>query len=252
MKTIQYHGKKLANKNFDRMVVDEKNLLFFHHLAVAEAILLDEENQVCGHLLGVITDDFCEVDYQDDDVAGEYLCFSENNQTITRLLGDDFLIQTRTPFRAIDDTKTRHIRFQTKGSHLIQENIGSYYQTTNHDGIVITGFYKNRLYDLTTGQFLTREYDRLSVIEEDKDRFLAEDVILSSHNLFSDHLLFEINPKGEVLSNVFSKKKNDYLDYGEFYPLSDYTFLRTQELFFGCKPSRGKIYVFEKYTEKRR
>ena len=236
MKEITYHDRRYLRSNDLVMTVDEEKVHFINGIAAVNATVNNEKTYS-----GIINEEYQEV-FDNEYRYGEarrYLMFLDYNTNIFRCGENDFIVTVRTGDKYHFSDSYKHIRIKDMEATLINNGIGEYFKT-NLENILIIGGHRNwhdkGLYNVTKGEHICKGYDEISIIEGYPDRFFVKKRVTSltekstDEDLYlTDDLYFQIDQNGHIISKIFSRRKMQYLDYGDL-NIDNYPMYCEQEL----------------------
>lgn len=212
MKEITLNDVNYLRNRITSITVDETNLEFKNGIAVAEAHVdaIDFWNEPYSYnCMGLIDENFHEV-YNDthhgNGVKERNLMFLQYNRNIIRCGDNDFIVEVDCCDDGRSWTEYRHVRIVDGIPILITDKL-SHCQITNHENLVISGFSSKKLYDVTTGEFITPS---LFDIKESKINTEVFDVVAKitsgeeKNPRYVEYLYFKINTKGQRVSYILS------------------------------------------------
>lgn len=219
MKEISLNKVTYLRSTITSIIVDETKLEFKNGVAVAEADVSARDlfnESYTYKCMGLIDENFHEVyadSHHGNEIKERNLMFLPYNKNIIRCGDNDFIVEVYCGDDGASWTEYRHIRI-VDGIPLMQNKLNKC-QITNHENLVISGYTGyNRLYDVTTGEYITPVlYD----IKESKVNTEVFDIVAKitsseeKNSWYVEYLYFKINTKGQIVSKILSSLASDYI-----------------------------------------
>lgn len=207
MKKIITKNKNYLERNIVNLEVDEKSLAFINGLAVARVKII-YANQYNCYKFCIINKDYEEAfTYNNENDSSKILTLSNNNIDIKRVTENDFIVTSLYSNGSHCTRKTSHIKIENNIPKLINDDFYNL-QVTKCPNIIISN---GQLYNVKTGNFVTRKYHYIEEMLNDKDeqnKFFVTDKLIIDDN-FADYLSFVINENDCIISPIYSEVKLD-------------------------------------------
>lgn len=263
MKQIIYHSRNYLGSNNLVLNVDEEQVHFINGIAAVNATVVGQNGRENETISGIINEAYQEV-FDDKSqcawsYAGRYLMFIPYNKNILRCGENDFIVTVRQGDENHWYYAYKHIRIKDMKATLVNEDIGECFKTNDENILIIGGvsnWHNKKLYNIAKGEHIDGHYDEISIIDGYPNRFavkkyinsLTEDSSKGEDLYLTDDLYFQIDQNGHIISKIFSKRKLEFLDYGDT-PIDDYPSYRKQELVEESQKLKAAVHSLRYYKK---